>query len=102
MTKMKWAGRVIAGVVTGILAVFLSWVLSAESSPFYNFFLINKTVPNLWMLLNFPVFMAYILTGAQSVAFGVIVCFLQWFLVGFVFALTFSILRQKLRSPRMQ
>src|SRR5215204_3347762 len=74
---------VIVGMLLGVLANLASWLLSAESSPFYEYFLYNVRLKNLWSLLNFPAFMILVLTGAWSEGASILVIFLQWFIIGF-------------------
>ena len=70
------------GTLLGFLAIVISWLLAAESSPFYGYFLYNVGLKNLWMLFNFPAGMALILTGARSFEAGLFMIFFQWFLIG--------------------
>lgn len=75
---------VMIGGIFGGLAILVSWLLGAESSPFYDYFLHNGSLLNFWMILNFPAFFALILAGGRSFAAGLIMVFTQWFLVGTV------------------
>lgn len=67
--------HIITGVVFGLAALFVSWLGGSEASPFYEYFLWHVTLPNIWMKLNFPVLLAYLLTGSTSPAFGILVIF---------------------------
>ena len=82
------------GSIFGCLAILISWLLRAESSPFYEFFLHNVSLPNLWGILNFPAFMVLILVGGRSFAAGLIVVFTQWFVIGIVGSLVIQKLRK--------
>jgi len=74
----------VVGIALGGFAILLSWLLGGESSPFHEFFLQNVSLKNLWMFLNFPAFMALILTGARSFEIGLLMVFLQWLIIGFI------------------
>lgn len=83
MDSSKILSSVAVGSILGVIAVLVSWLLGGESSPIYEFFLQNVTIPNIWLLLNFPAYMVLALSGAGSFAAGLFMIFLQWFIIGF-------------------
>lgn len=87
--------HILTGVVFGLGALFVTWILASETSPFREYFLWNVRLPNIWRLLNVSVVMASIIAGVNSVAFSVLVIFLQWFIVGFLCSLAVTWFRRK-------
>lgn len=96
MDSSRLLGGLAVGAIFGLLAVFVSWLLGGESSPFYDFFLHNVGLRNVWMLLNFPAFMALVLVGARSFEVGLLTIFGQWFIIGFLLSLGARKLKRKL------
>src|SRR5687768_1410479 len=72
MDSRKILSGLAFGVVLGICAVLFSWFAGSESSPLHEFFLHNVTLKNIWMLLNFPAYMALVVTGARSFEVGLV------------------------------
>lgn len=76
----------IVGVIFGVAAVLLTLLLLDETSPYYQYFLLNETIPDLWRLVNFPILIVLMLTKIDYRPFAFFLFFLQWFLLGsFVF-----------------
>ena len=74
----------ILGLLCGLIAVLLSWLISSETSPLYNYFLWHGTIPSIWEPMNFTVVIASAFTGIRSTVFSAIVIFFQWFFIGFI------------------
>ena len=76
------------GVAAALLFALCDWLLRAESSPLYHYFLYNVDLPNLWGTVNLaPIIAGFILSGnvhqpSEVGYFGAAV--LQWFIVGFL------------------
>ena len=84
MDSSKILSGFAVGAVLGVCAVLFSWLGGSESSPLHEFFLHNVTLKNIWMLLNFPAYMALLVSGARSFEIGLVMIFLQWFIIGFL------------------
>lgn len=84
MDSRKILSCLAVGVVLGVCAVVFSWFGGSENSPLHEFFLHNVTLKNIWMLLNFPAYMALLVVGGRSFAIALVMIFLQWFIIGFV------------------
>ena len=85
----------ICGILLGGLAV----AIEASLYIFHDYFLWHVTVPNAWGLLNLPVMFAALVTGLpDSPAVGVILIFLQWFLIGFVCSLIINLIIAKIHA----
>jgi hypothetical protein len=72
--------------VLPLLMLVYGWLVTLESSPFYNYFLNHPALRDLWVNLNTP---AFILEVALSVGpnagnpiMGTLCIAIQWFLVG--------------------
>lgn len=83
--------RVTIALTFAIVATTMVWLVLGESSPFYDYFLFNVTVPNIvGRLITIPYIIMMILrprTGGDALAY--IFVFLQWFLVGYIIAALF-------------
>ena len=70
------------------VALFLSWLLLAESSPFHDFFREHQAVPDAWRMTMFvPFVVSAIITRnphSPSTAVLIMVLITQWFLVGLI------------------
>lgn len=93
MDSRKFLSALISGVLLGMLAVVISWLLGSETSPFYQYFLQNVTLPNLWMLLNFPAFLILLIVGTGSFELGLFTIFLQWLVIGSILGIFFGLRR---------
>lgn len=76
----------ITGLIFGLVAIFITWVLMSETSPFYENDLVGTTRDlgsawRVWGVLNIPAFMA--LMVSSSIALSVVIIFIQWFLIGY-------------------
>jgi len=73
-----------AGLVLGLLACLLSWLLMTDtSSPLQEYLLHNPALRNVWGNATFPVLAAMIVLGlpeSDYVLFPLV--FLQWFVIG--------------------
>lgn len=82
--------RAFVGIAFAIGALLISWLLTAENSPFYDYFLFHGGLRNLWGMLNFIPFMAVlILTRGQMLPelfVTVLAISAQWFLIGYLVA----------------
>lgn len=85
--------QIIFSGIISLLAVAITWLISADSSPLHEFFIWNS-IPNLWGMLNFiPLIFGLIVAGnphapsESAYIFGIII---QWFIVGFVLSILIS------------
>ena len=80
-------------VITG-LALIITWLVLAESSPFQEYFIWHVTIPNLWGLtILVPYIFGAIIAGNPHAPPEVIVyigLILQWFLIGFLLSIPIS------------
>ena len=90
--------HVISGIIIGLLAVLITWVVSADSSPLHHFFLYHGEIPNVWAQLNFPVLMVMIMSGGRSMELSDGLIFMQWFIIGLAISVGILRLIQKGRS----
>ena len=95
--------RAFVGIAFAIGALLISWLLTAESSPFYDYFLFHGGLRNLWGMLNLIPFMAVlILTRGQMLPELLVTALAisaQWFLVGYFASVFF--LRDKDQVPEL-
>lgn len=82
MTIKTLSISVIIGTVLAMLTLPIDWLLFGETSPYRQYFLYNVGLPNFWRMLNFPVFMCMLLSGARSNTAALFFNFMQWFLIG--------------------
>ena len=87
------------GVVSGTLSALLTWILAAEASPFYDFYLKNEDLLDSWRMLNFPVLLLLVATQINYRPFALLLIFLQWFIIGFLFSWAVRAIPRKLASP---
>lgn len=80
--------KVLFAIGCGIAAVIINWLVLADSSPLYHYFLWHGAIPNIWGMLNIiPVIASALIAGnphSESevvYAFGV---FIQWSLIGYL------------------
>lgn len=82
--------RAFVGIAFAIGALLISWLLTAENSPFYDYLLFHVGLTNLWGMLNFIPFMAVmILTRGQylpELLVTVLAISVQWFVIGYLAA----------------
>lgn len=69
------------GIPLGLLAIFISWLLLGDGSPFYDDALIPSPLVRIWQILNIPA--GFALVAFRSLPVAMLVVFVQWFLVGF-------------------
>lgn len=71
------------GVVLGFAGCVISWILTSEMSPLYEYFLNNANLRNYWGLLNLPVlFVPLVFNFPDSRFFYFLLIFFQWFVIG--------------------
>lgn len=81
---------ILIGVVCAAAAIVISWLLTSESSPLYEYFIHHTTVKNLWNLLNVvPYIVSGIVAGnphapSESIFWTLLI--IQWFTLGFLVA----------------
>ncbi len=68
------------GVIFGGIAIILTWTLMSETSPFYQDMSDSSTIRQVWQILNFVPFL--VLVMARSLPLGILLLFIQWFLIG--------------------
>ncbi len=76
----KTKRAVISGVTFGLAAIFVTWALVSEESPFYQDLLRPGILRSTWQVLNIPAFM--VLMISRSVALAVLILFVQWSVIG--------------------
>ena len=74
----------LVGVVSGLVACFLTWLLMTDtSSPLQGYLLHNPWLRNLWGDFIFPVYMVAMVLGLPNYPIiAYLLVFLQCFLVG--------------------
>lgn len=70
------------GVISGFVAVVITWVVLDSSSPYSRYFYITDTIPTVWRLLNLPAALVILMTRINYRPFALSLFFLQWFLIG--------------------
>ena len=85
--------RVIVGIAFALAALIITWLLTEETSPLYNYFLFHVGLKNIWAFLNFIPFMAVlILTRGNflpELLVSELAISLQWFLIGYLASVFF-------------
>lgn len=72
------------GLVASCLSIVLSMALVLEASPFYQDTLRPGWTRWVWEIANIPAFLGTMVT--RTLATGIFIMVLQWFLVGFIVA----------------
>jgi len=82
------------GVVVGILACLVTWLMTSLSSPLYSYLSANPGMMNFWGKLNFLVFILFLVLDLEdSSAMSYFLVFLQWFVLGFVLSAIINLFR---------
>lgn len=82
----------ICGIVV-VIAFLLHWLITAESSPFYNYFIWHVGYGNTWLKINLlPIFAGALASHSANPdsinAIGVIIALaIQWLVVGFLLSI---------------
>ena len=71
------------GLLVGAAACIVTWILTSESSPLYNYFLFNVWLKNKWLALNLIVLLVSIALDVPE-GFDYLLIFFQWFLIALV------------------
>ena len=85
----RW--RLALAAFVGLTALVFGWLISAEESPFYEYFLWHVFLPNAWVKLNLlPLLIAFRVSGnvhQPDPTTGIIAAFVQWCLIGYLLSL---------------
>jgi hypothetical protein len=80
--------QIIFSIIISLIAVAITWSLSAYNSPLYEYGLWHVWLPNLWGMLNFiPAIFGLLVSGSvhapsePAIMIGIII---QWFILGFM------------------
>ena len=95
--------HIVVAALVLLLAFLVNWLITAESSPFANYFLWHVGLSNMWAGLNFiPAVVAAIASGnvhgGNMFVFYVGFC-VQWLLVGFILSFVLLLFRFKREEP---
>lgn len=86
--------QIMFSCVITVLALMITWLILADSSPLHEYFLWHVTIPNLWRLtMLIPYIFGAIIAGnphAPSEAILYIAVIIQWFLIGFLLSIPFA------------
>jgi hypothetical protein len=74
----------ISGCTLSVISIFVSWALVYDTSPFYQDSLRPGWTRWIWEVINIPAFLGTMVS--QTLATGIIVMLVQWFLIGFFIA----------------
>lgn len=98
--------RVSAGIISALWAGFISWLLTAESSPLYEYFLHNTSLKNLWYLLNILPYIVSALVGGDphlpSEFIFWLLFFVQWFVIGYIVSAGLFLITDRAKQPEPQ
>lgn len=72
----------LCGTAFGLTAIFVSWLLLGDGSPFYDDSLVPNPIVSAWQILNIPG--GFVLVAFRTLPGAIIVVFAQWFLIGFI------------------
>ncbi|MBI3843991.1 MAG: hypothetical protein HY292_05055 [Planctomycetes bacterium] len=104
--KKRWwrDARVIVGVCFALCEQSVSWLMFAQWSPVYRYFLYHVDFSNLWSELNtIPLIVGFLVSGNVHQP-NEIACIatelIQWFVIGFVVAHLFIGARAMLKGDR--
>jgi len=95
----------IFAVSIGAIAVFISWLIVGEISPFADYFLFNPALPNRWAVLHFPIYLAVMYLTLPSYLEAVVsflLIFIQWTVIAFFLKWLFSSLIKIANRTRSQ
>jgi len=94
--------QIIFSSIISLIAVAITWSLSAYNSPLYEYGLWHVWLPNLWGMMNIiPAIFGLIVSGnvhapsESAMMMGIII---QWFILGFLLSNVISHLSGILRS----
>lgn len=93
---------ILVGIVCAAAAIVISWLLTSEGSPLYEYLLQHTAAKNLWNLLNV---IPYIVSGvvadnphtpSESIFWTLLI--FQWFILGFFTAYIVLLLSDERRG----
>ena len=86
--------QIIFSCIITVLALVITWLILAESSPYHEYFIWHVGLPNMWGLTTLiPFIISAIISGnphSPSIAIGVIALVIQWFVIGFLLSILIS------------
>ncbi len=84
--------RLTISLATLALASLVTWIISAESSPLYNYFIFNVGIRNAWGQINMIPYLLSALVGGHSgnVLVALVAFAAQWLFIGWLVSLAFS------------
>jgi hypothetical protein len=86
--------QIIFSCVITVLALIITWLVLAESSPFHEYFLWHVTIKNLWgITILIPYIIGALIAGnphSSSEAIVYLGLIVQWFLIGFLLSIPIS------------
>jgi hypothetical protein len=90
--KLKF--QLVFSIVVVLSALFVTWLIMGDSSPFYNYFLWHGDLPNTWtMTTMIPFIFSALISGnphSPPIAIVILALIVQWFLIGYLLSLPVS------------
>lgn len=90
-------------VIFSVAQLAFDWLISAEASPLYNYFLFHVGLPNLWHKLNTPALVGGFLVSGNvhqpDELTARCVEFFHWLVIGYVLGASWRAIRFRLACP---